>query len=177
MEVGEGAGLSPSVPGTGICPQDSGVRGLPPATCIPLCTPNRSSKPMLKTKNYIWYVDKCGFVSVPHPPPPKTAAPMSPASLGSGDRHGCTLQLLTSFLQELGDHDGIGAYRDNTGTSPGHGGQQWPRPPHRGLQSQPLAGPPGDKKLSQKAKSTLDHTSNLCSGSPHLQPPSARNLR
>lgn len=92
-----------------------------------------------RTTSGTWIsVDSSAF----HTAPPKTAAPMSPASLGSGDRHGCTLQLLPSFLQELGDHDGIGAYRDNTGTSPGHGGQQWPRPPHRGLQSQPLAGPP-----------------------------------
>lgn len=68
MEVGEGAGLSPSVPGTSIRPQDS-VRGLPPTMCVPLGTPNRSSKPMLETKNYIRYVDKCGFISVLHSPP------------------------------------------------------------------------------------------------------------
>lgn len=28
-----------------------------PQPCVPLCTPNRSSKPKLETKNYIWYVD------------------------------------------------------------------------------------------------------------------------
>lgn len=84
--------------------------------CVPLCTPNRSSKPVPEVTNSTEYVDKRGFGSVPHGPKP--AVPVSPASLGSPDRHGCILQLLASFPWELQGWDGPEPIRRTQATAP-----------------------------------------------------------